>query len=347
MINNHTAPFAYVVGALLSLALLGEQASAQSQPATVPTVVAQATGWWPSMSPKPQFFDRRLPTGWPAALVPAGTSVLGGSVVGDSGLFRVQTAVFAFSGQTNPDEVLRGLLARAGYVRPDPEPSEGGFVGNTPSEPRTKYCKGSSLATFGVVDSAQAPFAFAVTLIDGQAGRHSCTPRRDRELRHRLLIEVPTLSPPTGAMAFGQGTCGGGDGRTMRTALRTTMPADSVLAHYTAQLVSGGWRVDGKPVSTDDIGVQRFSFRDGQDDWMAALLIMAGRRPARGSAGIRETSVTIAPQLATRPRLRIPTPIRATAGRTDFRKRLAKGTRPTLAAETRPGPTTERRRGRR
>jgi hypothetical protein len=275
MINNHSAPFAHVVGALLSLALLGEQASAQSQPATIPTVVAQAAGWWPTMSAKPQFFDRRLPTGWPAALVPAGTSVLGGSVVGDSGMYRTQTAVFAFSRQTNPDAVLRGLLARAGYVRLDPEPAEGGFVGNTPLEFGTKYCKGSSLATFGVVDSAQAPLAFAVTLIDGEAGRQSCSPRRDREFRHRLPIEVPTLSPPTGAMAFGQGTCWSGDGGRMRTTLRTTMPADSVLAHYTAQLVSGGWRADGKPVSTDDIGVQRFSFRDGQDGWTAALLIMA------------------------------------------------------------------------
>jgi hypothetical protein len=275
MINNRSAPFAHVVGALLSLALLGEHASAQSQPATIPTVVAQATGWWPSMSAKPRFFDRRLPTGWPAALVPAGASVLGGSVVGDSGMFRVQTAVFAFSGQTNPDDVLRGLLARAGYVRPNPEPSEGGFVESTPSESGTKYCKGSSLATFGVVDSAHAPFAFAVTLIDGEAGRQRCSPRGDWQFRHRPAIEVPTLSPPTGAMAFGRGASWSGDGGSMRTALRTTMPADSVLAHYTAQLVSGGWRADGKPVSTADIGVQRFSFRDGQDDWRAALLVMA------------------------------------------------------------------------
>ncbi len=274
MINNHSAPFAHVVGALLALALVGEQASAQRQPATIPTVVAQATGWWTLMSAKPQFFDRQLPAGWPAALVPVATSVLGGSVVGDSGIFRMQTAVFAFAAQTNPDEVLRALLARAGYVGSNPEPAEGGFVGNTPSEFRTKYCKESSLATFGVVDSAQAPFAFAVTLVDGEAGRQGCSPRRDREVPHRW-IEVPTLSPPTGAMALGHGTCGGGDSRSMRTALRTTMPADSVLAHYTAQLVSGGWRAHGSPVSADDFGVQRFSFRDGQDDWMAVLLIMA------------------------------------------------------------------------
>lgn len=277
MINNHSAPFAHVVGALLALALLGEPASAQSQPATIPTVVAQAAGRWPTMSAKPQFFDRRLPTSWPAALVPPGTSVLGGSVVGDSRMFRMQTAVFAFSRQTNPDEVLRGLLARAGYVRPNPEPApaEGGFVGNTPSESVTTYCKGSSAATFGLVDSAQASFAFAVTLIDGEAGRQSCSPRRDRAFRHRYPIEVPTLSPPTGAMAFARGTSWSDDGGSLRSALRTTMPADSVLAHYTAQLVSSGWRADGKAVSADGIGVQRFSFRHGQDDWMAALLVMA------------------------------------------------------------------------
>jgi hypothetical protein len=267
----------HVVGALLSLALLAGQGSAQSEPATVPTVVAQATVLWPMMTSTPQFFDRRLPTGWPGALVPTGTSVLGGSIVGDSGMFRVQTAVFVFSRQTNPDEVLRGLVARAGYVAHSPEsaPSEGGFVGSMPSESRTKYCKGSSLVTFGVVDSTEAPFAFAVTLIDGEAGRQGCSPRRDREIRHGFPIEVPTLSPPTGAMAFGRGHSWSSDGGSIRSALRTTMPADSILAHYTAQLVSGGWRADGKPVSTNDIGVQRFSFRDGQDDWMAALLIIA------------------------------------------------------------------------
>jgi hypothetical protein len=275
MISNHSAPFAHVPLALLSLALLGEQASAQRQPATIPTVVAQAAGWRSPMSARPQFFDGRLPTGWPAALVPAGASVLGGSVVGDSGMFRVQTAVFTFSAQTNPDEVLRGLLARAGYVRLDPERAESGFVGNTPSQADTKYCKGSSMATFGVVDSAQAPFAFAVTLIDGEAGRQSCSPRRDWEMRHRFPIEVPTLVPPTGAMVFGGGRHWGSDGGSMQSTVRTTMPADSVLAHYTAQVVRGGWKADGRPVSTDDIAVQRFSFRDGQDDWMAALLVMA------------------------------------------------------------------------
>jgi hypothetical protein len=277
MINKHSVAFAHIGWALLSLVLSGERASAQGQPSTIPTVVAQATVSWPTMSAKPQFFDRRLPTGWPAALVPAGASVLGGSLVGDSGMFRVQTAVFAFSGQTNPDEVLRVLLTRAGYVGLASTQAQGGFVENTPPEPAAKYCKGSSMASFGVVDSTQAPLAFAVTLIDGEAGRLNCSPRPDWAMPHRFPVKVPTLLPPTGAMAFPGGSSWSGDDGSTRSNLRTTMPVDSVLAHYTAQLVTGGWRAEGKPAIAESIGVQRFSFRDGQDDWLAALLIMADR----------------------------------------------------------------------
>jgi hypothetical protein len=61
----------------------------------------------------------------------------------------------------------------------------------------------------------------------------------------------------------------------MESILRTTMPVDSILSNYTAQLVAGGWMSEGRPTVGDGIGVQRFSFREGQESWKAALIIMA------------------------------------------------------------------------
>jgi hypothetical protein len=269
--------FAHVSGVLLLLVLTGEQAWAQNQLATIPVVVAQAMSFQPDMFGKPRFFDGRTPTDWPAALVPPGAKVVGGGVVGDSAFFRLQTAVFAFSGLTDPNEVLRVLLTGTGYVRHDPEPAQGGggFVANAPSKSAAIYCKGSSLAGFWAVDSAQAPLVIAVNLIDGEAGRQNCAPQRERTMPGQFAIKVPTLTPPSGTMSFGGSRSWGGSGGSMESILRTTMPADSILYHYTAQLVAGGWRSEGKPGIGDGIGVQRYSFREDQDDWTAVLIILA------------------------------------------------------------------------
>jgi hypothetical protein len=53
------------------------------------------------------------------------------------------------------------------------------------------------------------------------------------------------------------------------------MPIDSVPLHYTAQLVAGGWKAEGKPGIGEGTAVQRFSLREGTDDWAAALIVLA------------------------------------------------------------------------
>lgn len=269
--------FACVSGIALSLVLICEQATAQSQPATIPTVVAQAMALESTIFGKPQYFDGRTPTDWPMALIPPGVKVVGGGVVGDSAMFRMRTAVFDFSGQTNPNEVLRALLTRAGYVRHDPESVRGGggFVGTEPFSANTPYCNGPSLAMFEVVDSAQSPLVIAIHLLDGEAGRQNCAPQRDRAMANRFPIKVPTLTPPSGVMSFGGGSSWGDSEGNMRSGLRTTLPADSILLHYAAQLVAGGWKSPGKPAIGDGVAVQRFEFRDGQDAWSAVLIIVA------------------------------------------------------------------------
>ena len=268
--------FAPICGLALSLVLAGEQTMAQTQPATIPTAVAQAMSFAPEMFGRPQFFDGRTPTNWPSALVPPGAKVVGGGVAGDSAMFRIQTAVFAFPAQSNPTDVLRATLAQAGYTRHDLEPVHGGggFIETEPSTSTAKYCKGSTLATFGAVDSAQSPLVIAVHLLDGEAGRQNCAPQRDRMTPGRFPVTVPKLSPPRGAMAFGSGSNWGGSGGNMESTLRTTMPADSILSNYTAQLVAGGWTSEGRSTIGDGVGAQRFSFREGQEAWTAALIII-------------------------------------------------------------------------
>lgn len=59
----------------------------------------------------------------------------------------------------------------------------------------------------------------------------------------------------------------------MESSLRTTMPVDSVLRHYNAQFVAAGWTAEGKSAVTDGTAVQRYSFRENNEPWTAALII--------------------------------------------------------------------------
>lgn len=262
----------------LPLMLGVRQSMAQSQPATIPTVVAQAMAFEPSMFGRPQFFDGRAPTDWPAALMPASAKILGGGILGDSAMFRLRVAVFDFPTQANPRAVIAELVAKAGYVTPAselPVSGGGGFAETAATTATGRYCNGSTLAAFGAVDSAHAPTVFALTLLDGEGGRQSCSPRRNEAVAYRFPVTVPRLTPPSGVMSFGGGSSSSGSGGQMTSTLRTTMPTDSLLAHYSAQLVAAGWKGEGRAANVEGIGAQRFSFRDGQDAWTAALIVMA------------------------------------------------------------------------
>lgn len=47
------------------------------------------------------------------------------------------------------------------------------------------------------------------------------------------------------------------------------------MTHYSAQLVDAGWKSEGQRAIADGLGVQRFSFREGQEAWTGVLLVMA------------------------------------------------------------------------
>ena len=262
-------------GAFLTLVCATRQVAAQSQP-TIPVVVAQANSFGPEMFGVTQYFDGRLPPGWPTDLVPPGAKVLGGSAQSESSPFQMHTAVFAFSGQANPNEVIRSLIIAAGYVRHDLESSRGigGFVGSEPSTAHN-YCKGDSMVNFKAVDSVQAPLVMAIHMVDGETARQNCAPQPDWMQGQRFPVTVPTLTPPKGVVTFGGGSSWSGDEGTIRSTLRTTLSPDSILANYTTQLVAAGWKAEGRPALGEGIAVQRFSVQSGKDPWTAAVIVVA------------------------------------------------------------------------
>jgi hypothetical protein len=265
-------------GIAVSLMLSASRVSAQAQPATIPTVVARAMFFEPAMFGAPQFFDGRTPPDWPRALVPSGARIIGGGVIGDSGMFRMRTAVFALPAQSNAGDVVRTMLGQAGYTLHDPlipRPS-GGFLPTESPLSSATYCSGSTtMATFALVDSAQDPHVVAVHLLDGEAGRQNCAPQRERPNSGRFPVTVPTLSPPKGALWFGGGSNWSGSSGNLESTLRTTMSTDSVLSNYVSQLVARGWIAEGRPTIGDGTAVQRFSFREGTAPWTATLIVVA------------------------------------------------------------------------
>ena len=265
----------------LSLLLFARQGFAQTQRPTIPIVVAQASFLQTGPFGSPTYLDGQTPADWPAALVPPRTKILGSAVIGDTAFFRMRTAVFEFPAGSNPRETLETMLTLSGFgpLKAALESAhEGGFMQTAPAQATAgKYCKGSTLAVFTAVDPAHAPLDFAVDLLDGEAGRQSCLPQHPPMNPGRFPVAIPPLVAPTGVMSDGGGgsSSWGGLSGEMRTSLRTTMPADSILANYTAQWVSADWKPEGRAGIADGVGVQRFTFHDGKDVWSAALFVMA------------------------------------------------------------------------
>lgn len=264
-------------GIMLAIAVISGRVAAQRQPETIPTVVAQSMTFDESLLGRPRFFNGEPPTDWPVALIPSGAKILGGGVIGNAQMFRMRVAVFALSGTTMPRDAMRNLLTGAGYVQQAPPSAvrRGGFVSNEPGPTINPYCMGGVMASFGVVDSTNSPRVVSIAVIDGDAGRQYCAPRVAEREPSRFPVTVPILTPPRGTVATDGGRSWGGDEGSMRSSLATTLSADSVRMHYTAQLVAGGWVADGKPAVAERIAVQHFLISEGQDHWTAALLITA------------------------------------------------------------------------
>jgi hypothetical protein len=266
-------------GIAIAFVVLAAQARGQGQPAMIPTAVAQATSLNTQMLGPTRYFVGRTPPGWPAALVPVGANIVGGAMIGDAAMFRMRTAVFEFAGTNDPKIAMRDLVARAGFAARSLAPQSrggvsGGFAESGPPPDDMGYCNGDEYVMFGAVDSTESTRVFAVNFIDGVAGRSNCSAQRDM-MGSGPRVSVPPLTSPSGTKSFNGGGGWSGNSGNTRMTLMTTLGVDSVLNHYTAQLVSGGWKVEGKAGVGSEVAVQAFSFGDRDGQWAATLLVTA------------------------------------------------------------------------
>jgi hypothetical protein len=265
-------------GTVVFAGIVSSVADAQRQPETVPTAVAEAMMMGGAPFGRPQFFDRVAPTGWPAELIPAGTTVLGGSILGAGREFRMTTLVVSFATGSNGRETVRSMLTKAGYApfqRPL-EVGDGGFemTPRTGGGGASSFCKDSLNVTFDSMDRTQGPNVFALVKLDGEAGRQNCSPRPIRVMNREQPFTIPSLDPPKGTAFSGSGSSWSGEGGNTRGSLRTTLQADSILLHYRGLLVAAGWRLEGKPGLSDGVAVQRFSVTQKGEPWSAALIVL-------------------------------------------------------------------------
>jgi hypothetical protein len=269
--------FAIAFGFVALPPVLGAQA--YTPPPTIATSVAEAMTLEWSMLGRPMFYDARTPPDWPSGLIPAAARIIGGGSVGVAGAFRIQAAVFAFALGSRPANDIRAMLTAAGFTR-SPSPAaeqQGGFLSSPDASGATaeRYCKGMSIVTFAPVDSVRDPLVVSIHMMDGQAASSACNPRAARAMGPgNYPVKLPTLTAPSGGRLLGAGSSwsdGSGDVRSM---LLLPISTDSALAHFRRQLVAGGWIAEGRGASADGAAIQRFSFRQGDEKWTAALTIV-------------------------------------------------------------------------
>jgi hypothetical protein len=272
--------------AVIALAsfLAREACGAQKQPAMVPTVVAQAmTSYVGGMFGPPRYSVRTAPVGWPKELIPANARVLGGGTLGSAESFRILTLVVNMPAAPKPSTAIQAMAASAGYGSrlAAAQSSQGGFIesAGVPQD-HMPLCKGTtSMFAFSVVDSVASPRIFSLTYIDGAAAKQNC----DAAERSRIARQggpptfgpkhMPALVAPTGIAARASGMSWSGSSGSMETVMRTTMTADSILAHYAGQLVAAGWKLDGSVLANRGMGVQKFRFMDDDEPWSALMII--------------------------------------------------------------------------
>jgi hypothetical protein len=266
----HVAGVAAIVAPQLSFG------QTYTPPPTIPTVVAEAMSLDYSLFGPPRFFDAKVPSTWPIGLIPPTARVLGGGVVGLEGTLQIQAAVFAFAAGSSPTSVIERMLTDAGFLTKEAVAAArgSGFLPTDNSPDRKRYCKGMNALTFGPLDTAKDSLVVAIHVMSGPAAANQCDPPQTGMRAMAARVSLPGLVPPPGGRALPGGSSWSGDQGEERAVLISAIATDSALMHYRQQLISAGWTAEGKPASLPGLGVQRFSFRQGSEKWLASLTII-------------------------------------------------------------------------
>ena len=115
--------------------------------------------------------------------------------------------------------------------------------------------------------------AIRVMLVDGAHLQSPCHPRAQATDLSEVPLEIPALRPPRGTEAQRQGYDMRVGAFNLSVRLDTLVRADSVLAHYVAQLQHAGWRLSGTGVHTARVASQELSATDRNGHgWRGTLI---------------------------------------------------------------------------
>lgn len=266
MIRRSTIACAFAAVALLAASL-----GAQDRAATVPVAVVNSIFWITPFG-NSRFYAGELPPGWPAELSVPGARVLGGSTIGALRGVMARSGAFALPEGTDARAALARAIAAAGYSpRAATSRPRGGFVGSS-GGPET-YCKGTNALLADRADSTDASIV-AIVALDAEWGAALCMTLPPDAQHSVVPRDIPALTPPPGATWRGGGSSWGGASGSTETTLRTSMPADAIVAHYAAQLRQAGWTPTGRPAAVDGTALQRFAFRRADGEWRATLIVV-------------------------------------------------------------------------
>jgi hypothetical protein len=139
-------------------------------------------------------------------------------------------------------------MAESGWNELDEmHPRHGGFVhsGFSPFQNHLTFCKGPEGPAFSITAFERKQGHTDVNLDINFGSEYSpCVqPNRiqQRMAHHDMQNLIPPLEPPKGAKQQGGGGGGGGDSWHSNATLDTDLQLDALAAHYTGQLVKGGW----------------------------------------------------------------------------------------------------------
>jgi hypothetical protein len=244
---------------------------AQSEPATIPTVLGAALigGFGEIGGQGPHFFVGRTPAGWPAALVtPSGATTVGGVAFGP-----MRMTVYRYPRSADPIASYTTVLSRAGFKPFLTGTNDAGFVSRR--REATMFCGDAGSLGIVELDSTVTTRTLVASLVTGGNSAPCATMSSTPSARSKEPLAIPPLHAPRG-VAVRPGSRGWSDGSMELSAqLDTTLSADAILAHYSAQLTGTGWKALGAPSRGEGIAVQQLSTRDASGaEWRGAVFVI-------------------------------------------------------------------------
>ena len=253
----------------LFLALIAVPTLSAQQPASdaIPRELALALiGGFGGQRTPPTIIVGRAPASIPAASLPPGVNVLGGTEHR-----RGSTAVFTTP--ESPDSARNTLvrhLERSGWRVADREWGQG-FV-PSPTEVPSLYCRNDEGMNVLVRERAQGGTLALLSIWNGPV-QGPCDERERNRSGRVERPDLPTLEAPPGARMLGSGMGGGREGREAHARLESTMSTADIAAHYARQLTRAGWTVTG-PAVAEGVAAYGVRHRDEENRPLGGALVV-------------------------------------------------------------------------